>query len=155
MRGKHRLELYCDGSGAPRSGFPGAWAYAIVRDGSLLHAAVGVCERTNSLLMEIAGATEAIESVLKHGWHQEHAVVLISDCSIVLDITRGQFTPRPQQYSLPSLRLRRAVLDAHVEPQWVRAHAGNQWNEHVDALAREARQANDSRPRLRRRLLAG
>jgi ribonuclease HI len=135
------LELYSDGSAEDRSMRPGGWAFVIVRGDEVLATGQGSAAKTTSLVMELEAACAALTGVLSRGWHAGTGVVLISDCSVALDVAAGRFLPRPPQYAELCRALRQATLEAGATTRWVRAHAGHRWNEHVDALAEQARAA--------------
>ncbi len=130
------VALYVDGAGAERVGRPGGWAFAAVRDDTLLLEASGHAARTTSLLMEFEAATQALHAARAHGWTH---VELISDCRIALDVVAGTFLPKPPHVRDAALRLRDAAAPLRVTSRWVRAHSGEPWNEAVDAMAAAAR----------------
>ena len=133
------LEVYSDGSGEERVGRPGGWAFVIVRDGVELARGHGAAAKTTCLLMELEGARAGLCEVLARGWHEGHAVVLVSDSSIALDIAAGRFTPKPRAYHAACAALRDVATRCGAQTRWVRAHAGEPWNEQVDAQARLAK----------------
>ena len=136
------LEVYSDGSGEERVGRPGGWAFVIVRDGVELARGHGAAAKTTCLLMELEGARAGLSEVLARGWH-DHAVVLVSDSSIALDIAAGRFTPKPRAYHAVCAALRDVATQCRAETRWVRGHSGERWNEEVDALARGAKREVD------------
>jgi ribonuclease HI len=144
------LEVYCDGSGEERVGRPGGWAFVIVRDGEVRCERDGGAIKTTSLVMELEAARSALEEIVAQRWHFTHHIMLISDCRVVLEVAAGTFTPRPEQYAVRSSALRALALTSGAVTKWVRAHAGHQWNEHVDASARSARLRMAARARQRR-----
>ncbi len=133
------LEVYSDGSGEERVGRPGGWAFAIVRDDAVLATGQGHAAQTTCLVMELEAARAALAAVVRRGWHRGHEVVLISDSSIALDIAAGRFFPKPPRYAALCRALREVTLRSGATTRWVRAHSGDRWNEHVDALSRAAR----------------
>ncbi|MGV3623210.1 MAG: ribonuclease HI [Archangium sp.] len=131
-----RLSLYADGAGAERVGRPGGWAFVLVRGDELMLERWGREEKTTSLAMELISATRGLEAVRELGVRE---VELISDCRIVLDVVRGEFLPKPVGVRGLAEQLRDVALSLRVMTKWVRAHAGDAWNEAVDALAADAR----------------
>lgn len=131
--------MYSDGSGEERVGRPGGWAFVIVRDGVELARGQGAAAKTSSLFMELEAARAGLAEVLARGWHVAAEVVLVSDSSIALDVAAGRFTPRPARYRAACAALRDVTQRCAATTRWVRAHAGEPWNEQVDALARAAR----------------
>lgn len=146
LRGPPVLEVYTDGSAAERVDRPGGWAWALVRHGAVLVTASGAAPCTTSLVMELEAARAALHEVVTRGWHHTHAVELISDSSIALDVAAGRFVPKTQ--APLAQRLRAAALEAGARTRWVRAHSGHPFNELVDGLALEAKAAG---PRLKPR----
>jgi ribonuclease HI len=145
LRGPRTLELYCDGSAAERVGRPGGWAFAVVRDGELLVARSGASASTTSLVMELEAALAGLREVVARGWHEHHAVQLVSDSSIALEVAAGTFLPK--RHVDLARALREAAVAAGATTRWVRAHSGHRWNEAVDALAHDAKMHG---PRLAR-----
>jgi ribonuclease HI len=135
------LEVYCDGSGEERVGRAGGWAFVVVRQGEVLLRGDGGDPKTTSLVMELEAARAALRAVLRRRWHTKHDIVLISDCSIALEIAAGRFMPKPKQYTVLASSLRELAVKARASTRWVRAHGGHVWNEEVDLRAREARLA--------------
>ncbi|PZR11036.1 MAG: hypothetical protein DI536_18010 [Archangium gephyra] len=130
------ISLYADGAGAERVGRPGGWAFAVVRGDELLLERWGREAHTTSLAMELIAATRGLEAVRDLGLRD---VELISDCRIALDVVRGAFLPKPPLVRALALTLHAVARELTVTPRWVRAHAGDAWNEAVDALAADAR----------------
>lgn len=139
LRGPPVLEVYSDGSAAERVGRPGGWAWALVRYGRVLQTASGAAPSTTSLVMELEAARAALAEVVARGWHRGHVVELISDSSIALEVAAGRFVPKTQ--AALAQQLRAAAREAGARTRWVRAHRGHSFNELVDALALEAKQA--------------
>jgi ribonuclease HI len=137
LRGPRRLELYCDGSAEERVGTRGGWAFLVVRSEEVLVSKSGRSSATTSLVMELQAALAALREVTARGWHVDHAVELISDSSIALDIAAGKFLPKKHVELAHALRA--ASVEAGAHTRWVRAHSGHRWNEAVDALAAAAK----------------
>lgn len=136
---KPKLHLYCDGAGAERTGQPGGWAWLAVEADAVLADGAGRLAKTSSLVMELTAVLSALEAAQAHGWHASHALVVCSDSTIALDVAKGTFLPKPLQYRALCLRVREAFVACGATAQWVRGHAGQPWNEAVDALAARAR----------------
>lgn len=150
-----RIELYCDGSGEEQVERPGGWAFAIVRDGELLHEGHGAEEKTTSLIMELEAVRAGLEAVIARGLVGD--VTVVSDCRIALEVAAGTFRPKPEKYHALCDTLRAAAVRASAKTKWIRGHAGHPLNEHVDARAHEAklegvarRAARKSRRRAKR-----
>lgn len=136
---KARLRVYADGSGDDRPGKPGGWAFAVVRGEELVAEGWGSAAQTSCLTMEFAAAREGLAAVLAAGWHRDGEVELISDCSIALEVATGRFLPKPARHRADAVALRELCAAVGATTRWVRAHAGDAWNEAVDAVARHAR----------------
>jgi ribonuclease HI len=133
------LHAYADGSGSERVGRPGGWAFTIVRDDEVLAEGRGSARRTSSLLMEFEAARAALEEVAARGWAETHQVHLVTDCLVAVDVAEGRFLPKPRLPAEAAKALRAAALRCRAAGRWVKAHAGDRWNERVDGLARAAR----------------
>ncbi len=131
------LELYCDGSAGERVGRPGGWAFLAVAHDEVLLSQTGNSPRTTSLLMELEAALTGLQEIISRQWHHKHAITVVSDCSIILDIAAGRFMPR--KYVELAQSLYAAAAEAQAQTAWVRAHSGHRWNEAVDALAHQAK----------------
>lgn len=130
------ISLYADGAGAERVGRPGGWAFVLVRGDELLLERWGREDKTTSLAMELVAATRGLEAARDSGVRE---VELISDCRIALDVVRGTFLPKPPLVRALAVTLHAVARELTVNTRWVRAHAGDAWNEAVDALAADAR----------------
>jgi ribonuclease HI len=150
-----RLELYTDGSAEDRVERPGGWAFVIVRGDEVLATRSGGAPKTTSLVMELEAARAALCEVVARGLHVGHEVVLLTDSSIAVEVASGRYLPKPARYAQLCASLRQAAVEAAASAQWVKGHAGHRWNEHVDALARQARLAEQvaivTRKQARRR----
>jgi ribonuclease HI len=132
-----RVEAWSDGSASERAGRPGGWAFALVRYGEVISTGQGASPRTTSLGMELEAATRALEAVRDRGLHASHAIELISDSSITLEVARGGYVPKGHE--APCAKLRALALELKATTRWVRGHDGHAFNEFVDRLASEAK----------------
>jgi len=133
------LSIYCDGSSHGISGRPGGWAFAVVRQEALLLEGSGGERRSTSNAMELHAVLHGLEAVEARGWHREQAVELVSDSRVALEAAAGLYVPA----HLESLAgaVREAFLRVGARTRWIRGHSGDPWNEWVDALAHQAKQA--------------
>jgi ribonuclease HI len=138
VRRRRGLDVYCDGSAEDRVGRPGGWAFLVVRGDEVLVSRTGASRSTTCLVMELEAALAGLKEVLARGWHRGHAIELISDSSIALEIAEGRFVPKGHATLAEALRA--ASLEAGASTRKVRAHSGCRWNEAADALAHEAKQ---------------
>lgn len=132
------MKLYADGAGAERTGRPGGWAFALVDGDALVLEGFGGVDCTTSLLMEFEAVQRGLEAALDAGVRE---LELISDCRIALDVVRGVFLPKPLHVRARAEALHAVAQGLVVHPRWVRAHAGEAWNEAVDVMAAWARDA--------------
>jgi ribonuclease HI len=130
------LSVYCDGAAHAKQGWPGGWAFVVLRAGAVLCTQTGAAPRTSNNLMELEAALRGLQAVLSAGWHLGAAVELVSDSRVALDAAAGLGAPRHARAL--AAELREACLSANAQVRWVRGHAGDAWNTHVDALARQA-----------------
>lgn len=130
------VSVYCDGAAHAKQGWPGGWAFVVLREGSPCCTQSGAAPRTSNNLMELEAALRGVEAVLAAGWHQGARVELVSDSRVALDAAAGLAAPRHAQELCAQLRA--ACLAANAQVRWVKGHAGDPWNTHVDTLAREA-----------------
>ena len=155
-----RVEIYTDGSCEGNPG-PGGWAAVLICGAYHKEVSAGEPATTNNR-MELQAAIGAL-SVLK----EPCAVDLYTDSQYVRDgiskwiagwKIRGWMTREKQPVKNCDLwkELDAATRPHRVTWKWLRGHAGHEWNERCDVLAREqsARMRNDHTPEQRRALLA-
>ena len=135
------VEIYTDGSCSPNPG-PGGWA-ALLRYKNAERELMGGERHTTNNRMELTAAVQALQSLKR-------------PCRVVI-YTDSEYLRRGITEWLPGWRKRNwrrkdgilanidlwqaldAALQEHeIEWRWVRGHAGNVYNEHVDALAKKA-----------------
>lgn len=138
-QGTNALSIYCDGASHDRSGWPGGWAFAVVRGGAAALTSSGAFPATTNNQMELYAALAGLRAVLERGWHQGQAVELVSDSRVTLAIASGSWLPRKPDAL--AVALRAACVEAGASTRWVKGHSGDAWNEQVDARAAEARQS--------------
>ncbi len=137
------MKLYTDGAGAAKAGRPGGWAFVLVEDDELLLEGCGRDAVTTSLLMELRAAQRGLEAAFSLGVAE---VQLITDCRIVLDVLGKSFLPKPAPVRAAAQALVESSQGLSLTTRWVRAHAGEPWNEAVDALAAWARDDSPGPP---------
>ena len=130
------LSIFCDGSSHSRGGLPGGWAFIVVKDGVALVTRTGGERSTTNNLMELRAALLGLNEVIALGGGE---VELVSDSRFTLDIANGSYLPA--KHLAEARALREAALEAKARTRWIRGHSGDRWNEAVDALAHEAKQA--------------
>lgn len=133
------LSVYSDGAAHGRSGWPGGWAFAVVRADAALLEASGAQRRAASNEMELRAAIAGLHAVIERGWHLSDAIELATDSLATVKIANGTWSPRKRDPLADELRA--AAIAARATARWVKGHAGNRWNERVDALAGAARES--------------
>lgn len=134
------LQVYTDG--ALKRGV-GSWAFVVVRNGKIFHEASSVCPETDATRMEIQAAIEALQST-------DGEIEVLSDSRILVNAmstdlqswkNSGWIKPngKPHPYRPQLMRLYELCAQRRVHWRWLRAHAGNIFNERCDELCRLAR----------------
>lgn len=131
------LSVYADGSSHSRGGLPGGWAFVVVKDGQVQVTKSGGAKSTTNNQMELRAALLGLREVIALGLSE--AVELVSDSRFTIDIANGSYLPT--KHLAQAKELREAAVQARATTRWVRGHSGDRWNEVVDALAHEAKQA--------------
>ena len=136
------MEIHCDGACSGNPG-PGGWAALLRWDGHEKELSGGETPTTNNR-MEMTAAIMALESL-----QRPMIVALYSDSTYVRDgITKWLPQWKRRNWRTADnkpvknidlwLRLEKAAAAHRVAWHWVRGHAGDPDNEHVDRLARAA-----------------
>ncbi|MBL9037329.1 MAG: hypothetical protein JNG84_02335 [Archangium sp.] len=133
------LSVYTDGSAHERACLPGGWAFAVVRADELLAERCGGERSTTNNVMELHAALAGLREVQARGWHVGETVELVSDSRVTLDVAAGVWRAR-RDVEL-SEAVRAAFLALGAQARWVRGHSDDRWNDYVDGLAHEAKQA--------------
>lgn len=131
--------VYCDGSAHDAPGLPGGWAFLVVQGDREQLRGSGGARSATSTEMELRGALEGLRALGARGLPAFRSVELVSDCRLTVDVACG--APLPQRERDLAVELRDACQKLDVRARWIRGHAGEVWNERVDALAHEAKQA--------------
>jgi ribonuclease HI len=131
------LTVYSDGSAHGHPNLPGGWAFVVLRGELELEAGSGGAKKTTNNHMELRAAIAGLTAAGRLRVENE-PIVLKTDSRLTIDVALGR--DEPVRLDAETAELRGLVLALNPEVQWVRAHSGHQWNEHVDALARAARQ---------------
>jgi ribonuclease HI len=130
------LNVYCDGSAHGFAGLPGGWAFVVLRDGQVLETGQGGAKKTTNNHMELEAAIAGLRCAQRLRRENE-PISFTTDSRLTIDVARGLELPTRLEREALQLNDLSAALAA--EARWVRGHAGDPWNEHVDALATEAR----------------
>jgi ribonuclease HI len=142
---KPKVVIYSDGGSKPNPG-PGGWA-AVMIFGAHQKELSGAEDDTTNNRMELTAAIEALEAL-----NQPCSVTIHTDSTYLKDgITRWlkgwqknnwrTYANKPVKNEDLWRRLQEAVERHDVKWKWIKGHAGDKWNEHVDQLATQARNA--------------
>lgn len=139
------ISIYADGSSQGNSTEPIGWAYVIVSEtGAVLaEGSGGFAVGTNN----IAELTAAIEGLKKA---KELALTgpleLVSDSEYTLKLANGTYIPQKNVQLAEDLKQLTEELKA--DTRWVKGHAGNEFNEKCDRLAKTAKMSFFSEKQL-------
>lgn len=141
------LVIYTDGSCWPTNGGPGGWAFVVIcQDGRVAHEASGSLRRTTNNRAELIAIGRAMR------WAGGRQAVIHSDSQVCVN-TLSRWSagwrkrgwrksdgdePANLDLIIPAYEL---YLASNCRLQWVRGHAGNEFNERADELAGLARLA--------------
>lgn len=132
--------VFTDGSSIPNPG-PGGWGAVWVEDGEIRAQDHGHAPDTTNNRMELTAIIRGIHLV-----PEGHPVVVHTDSRLAVDTLttwaagwerRGWKRRSGPIKNLDLVQEAWTLVQARpeVELQWVKAHAGNRWNEYADALA--------------------
>lgn len=137
-----KYEVYTDGS-ATTADKPGGWAFVILRDGTEIHRQSGFLASATNNVAEISAAIEGLQ-FLRASYLQQNPitdeVVLVSDSQLVLRYATGQYKCKAVHLVPLYIKLRKGFRDVKASTRWVKGHAGDEFNEICDKLAKAARQ---------------
>ncbi len=132
--------VFTDGSASPNPG-PGGWGAVYVRDGEVVDQAHGHEPDTTNNRMELTALLEGVRLV-----PEGTPATVFSDSNLaVRSVTewaagwarRGWRRKTGPVENLDLVRPLYELLQARPEitVRWIKAHAGNRWNEYADSLA--------------------
>jgi ribonuclease HI len=132
--------VFTDGSANPNPG-PGGWGAVYVVDGEVIAEAHGHAEHTTNNRMELQALLAGIELV-----PDGTPAVVYSDSNLVVRTVtewaagweaRGwkRKTGPVENLDLVRPLYERVRQRPELEIRWIKAHAGNRWNEYADSLA--------------------
>lgn len=120
------IEIYTDGACLNNPG-PGGWGAIILENGKK-NSIGGNEKKTTNNRMELTAVIEGLKKISKNT-----PVKIFSDSTYVIN-TMTKNWKRNKNKDLWNL-LDNQVLDRKIEWQWVKGHAGNQFNEEADRIA--------------------
>ena len=132
--------VFTDGSSVPNPG-PGGWGVVWVEDGKIREERHGYEADTTNNRMELTALIEAHRLL-----PQDAAVVVYTDSKLCADTRnlwvanwerRGWKRKGPPIKNLELVKELWSLFQAHPDcpVEWIRAHAGDRWNEYADSLA--------------------
>ena len=141
---KYKVVLYTDGSCAPTNPGPGGWAYLPVINGEPDELVRGSEAHSTNNRMELTAALEALKSredgdtveLFTDSQYVKNGITGWIDTWRRKNWTRGRGKPVLNKDLWVELHAQNSRL--RVEWNWVKAHAGNTFNEMVDEAARAA-----------------
>ena len=142
------LQIYTDGGCSPNPG-PGGWGFVVVENEGLLHESCGGEPDTTNNRMELTAIIRALEYLRQHS-AQWDAVTIYSDSNLCVQTyntwmngweKRGWKRSKGPVMNLDLVKqLSMLKKDSpKVSLKWIRAHAGQVWNEYADRLTHEGR----------------
>lgn len=122
------IYIYTDGSCLKNPDGPGGWACCIIYVDNIEIHLSGSCVSTTNNRMELQAFIEGLKHISKH-----EECTIISDSMLTINCASGKWNRKTNidlwsQYDIVS-------KDKKIHFQWVKAHAGNKYNELVDKLA--------------------
>lgn len=143
------LEVYSDGS-ATTGDKPGGYAFVICVGGVKVAEGSGHLPKATNNVAEITAAIAGLEYIKTHdvrgvdGGHEEPNVVLVSDSKLVLGYATGEYQCKAMHLLPLCLKLRKLYRELNASTRWVKGHAGQEFNERCDELAKAARETPPS-----------
>ena len=124
------LEIFTDGS---HKGRWGSWAFILVRGKKVIFEASGRERKTNSHRMEFQAAIEALKYLPKGT-----KALLHTDSRVLLETVSGENKRAPVNADQVK-ELLELTMKHKISWCWVKAHAGQIYNERCDQLCVQAR----------------
>ena len=143
MQETQKTTIYTDGSCQPNPG-PGGWGAVILSADGSVKAISGSAQHTTNNRMELQAAIEALKAV-----NNGEDILLFSDSKYLQQgisqwlpswQNRGWLTSFNSEVKNRDLwqTLAKQINKHDIDWQWIKGHAGNDWNEKADQLARSA-----------------
>lgn len=144
------LEIWTDGSAWPNPG-RGSWAFVLIDDDTIVGEGSGFQEDVTNNRMEYMAVIEAFRFITNQKLDEKYEeFTVFSDSNLLVQTfniwmanwKRNGWQRKTREGNLPVKNLDLVKqLDAikeyfSVGALWVKGHAGNKWNEHVDKMCR-------------------
>lgn len=121
------IEIYTDGSCTKGTG---GWAFVILEEGNPIRSGSGTDEDTTNNRMEVTAVLEALQT-FKPGSLQQ--ITVRTDSQYVIGGMSGWNMVANQDLWG---EMKNVANGLNIEWKWVKGHAGNEWNEVVDKMAK-------------------
>lgn len=142
--GMKQIKIYTDGACSGNPG-PGGWGAVLFYQDKMKEISGGEADTTNQR-MELKAVIEALKALKVEGWE----VTVYSDSAYFVNAVQQDWLSRWQQNGWKNskkepvanqdlwLELIQMMKKNHLNVEKVKGHAGNEWNERCDELARKA-----------------
>ncbi len=139
-----QIKIYTDGACSGNPG-PGGWGAVLFYQDKMKEISGGEADTTNQR-MELKAVIEALKALKVEGWE----VTVYSDSAYFVNAVQQDWLSRWQQNGWKNskkepvanqdlwLELIQMMKKNHLNVEKVKGHAGNEWNERCDELARKA-----------------
>ena len=140
------MEIFCDGSCLHNPG-PGGWAFVCIADDGQITEYNGHVSETTNNKMELTAAIKSLEKIKQKKYTDK--VDIYCDSQYVIKGIESWIhswkknnwqssTKKPVKNKDLWQQLDKLNNDLNISWKWVKAHAGNKYNEIADNLAKEA-----------------
>lgn len=136
------IDIYTDGSCKGNPG-PGGWAFAAVQDEKVIHEASAGDPDTTNNRMEMRAIQHALEWAHENNYDEIH---IYSDSKLLVNTLNNGWKKKKNTDIWADIE--RILIKLNTKKKtfnWVKGHANNKFNEHVDQLAVAA--APETKPR--------
>lgn len=134
-----KIEVYCDGSSEGNSTGKGGWGFVVVQDGLKVFEGSGGLPVATNNTAEITAAIEALRYVKGLATAPDE-VTLISDSQLVLKYASGEYRCKKPHLVKLYIELRKLYGETKATGRWVKGHAGDEYNERCDVLAKAGKE---------------
>lgn len=140
------VSIYCDGS-ATIASLPGGWAFVILVDGVKTAEGSGHLAKATNNIAELTAAISGLEFVQNDPrFACATTIELVSDSQLTLRYASGEYQCRKPHLVPFYCKLRQLYIKLKITTRWVKGHAGEEYNERCDELAKAARNGTTVSP---------